>query len=117
MQNRRFRTLLFLGIFALLLVGCGSSATPDPQEAAQSAQAAQEAVDDIQNETALAMTAWTLESMGSTEDSLGVIKGTRPSLNFLLSDYVGSGGCNWFRSPTTSWAKMNWTWLYPIKPG
>ena len=55
-------------------------------------------MNDAENETALAMTAWTLESMGSPEDNLGVIEGTRPSLNFLISDYVGSGGCNWFQA-------------------
>ena len=99
MQYKRFRTLLILGISALVLVGCGSSATPDPQEAVQeTAQEVQEVVDDAENETALAMTAWTLESMGSPEDNLGVIEGTRPSLNFLISDYVGSGGCNWFQA-------------------
>ena len=46
MQHRRFRTLLILGFFALLLVGCGSSATPDPQEAVQeTAQEVQEVVE------------------------------------------------------------------------
>lgn len=44
----------------------------------------------------LAFTSWVLGSIGEPEDNLSVITGTRPSVNFMLERYIGTGGCNWF---------------------
>jgi heat shock protein HslJ len=95
MRDRRFQLPLLLAIFILLFSACSQdsqtpSATPEPE-------VVEEAIQEVaENELALAATAWTLDSMGNPEDNVNVVEGTRPSLNFLLSTYAGSGGCNWY---------------------
>lgn len=101
MHRRILRPLIFLGVLSLLLSGCGgtgqSDPTPAPEDAKVAVEATMEAVaEDVASGLSLAMTAWTLERMGSPEAGVAVLEGTRPTLNYFLDYYAGSGGCNWY---------------------
>lgn len=100
MHRRTFKMLIFVSMFVVLLSACGSNQpepTPAPQEAAAAVEATAEAVEeDIASQLALAMTAWTLEYLGSPEAGVPVLEGTRPTLNYFVDHYAGSGGCNWY---------------------
>ncbi|NJN80970.1 MAG: META domain-containing protein [Caldilineaceae bacterium] len=97
MRITRVRTLLAIGVFALLLAACGSNndadQAPDP---VQDAITATEVAVELESATALVGTAWQAEYFGSPDDGVPVIPGTRLTVNYLVGRYAGSGGCNWF---------------------
>ncbi len=88
-----FLPLLLVGL-VVVLAGCGgANATPAP---ATQVIDVVEAADTVQDEAALANTAWQAVSFGSLDDGIPVIPDTYPSLHFLVDRYSGYTGCNWF---------------------
>jgi heat shock protein HslJ len=84
------RSIAYPILVALLLGGCqaGSEPTPTPEPAERAAQAA--------SNLSLVGSSWQAESLGGPEDSLAILPDTRPTVNFGVDRYAGSGGCNWF---------------------
>jgi len=78
--------LILVGILILTLSGCSQSTPESPQEA----------VEEKVSQLSLAGTAWELESFGGPDDTIPVLPDTRPTVNYLVERYAGSGGCNWY---------------------
>jgi heat shock protein HslJ len=78
--------LLLMGALALVLSSCGQSTPESPQEA----------VEETISQLSLAGTAWEVESFGGPDDTLPVLPDVRPTVNYLVERYAGSGGCNWY---------------------
>jgi heat shock protein HslJ len=90
-QTNLFRSLTFVSLLfmALLMSACiGPEPTPTPPPEVRVTQAV--------SNLSLIGTSWEAESFGEPEDNLGVIPGTRLTVNFGVDRYAGSGGCNWF---------------------
>ena len=78
--------LILMGALILTLSGCFQSTPESPQEA----------VEEKVSQLSLAGTAWEAESFGGPDDTLPVLPDMRPTVNYLVERYAGSGGCNWY---------------------
>lgn len=89
----KYVILAALALLALLLGAClRDTSTPEP-----SPEEVQEKTQEVAASIELAGTAWQLDYIGEEADGLTVIEGTRPSLNFFVEPYGGTGGCNFFQ--------------------
>jgi heat shock protein HslJ len=78
--------LILMVALVLVVTGCGQSTPESPQEAVEEKVA----------ELSLAGTSWEVESFGGPDDTVPVLPDVRPTVNYLVERYAGSGGCNWY---------------------
>jgi len=78
--------LILMTVLILTLSACFQSTPETPKEAVEEKVA----------QLSLAGTSWEVESFGGPDDTVPVLPDVRPTVNYLVERYAGSGGCNWY---------------------